>query len=288
MVVARSDVEFESGGAALRGWLYSGVGEGDRPGVVVAHGMTAVKEMYLDRYAEVFAAAGITTLVYDHFGFGASDGEPRQSPSAEVQLQGYRDAVGWLASRSGVDAGRIGVWGSSYSGGHAITLAAEELPIACAVAQVPHLGEEGAPVPAGGIEAIGRALASGDPLATIPATTPDHDGVGLMFADGAHAWFAAVAADRAPSWRNEVLVAGLVASGDNVPLRHLAGARVPLRLVLAPADALTPPGSALAAAPGLDLVDVVEIPGGHFDAYQASFAASSEAALAWFRRHLDP
>lgn len=288
MSATRRDVEFESQGVTLRGWLYPGAGDGDRPGVVMAHGMTAVKEMFLDRYAEVFASAGITTLVYDHLGFGASDGEPRQSPSVAVQLQGYRDAIGWLAARDGVDAARIGAWGSSYSGGHVITLAAEDLPIACAVAQVPRLGEGDAPVPTGGIEAIGRALASGDPLATIPATTPEPDGEGLMYADGAHAWFAAVAAERAPSWRNEVLVAGLVASGGDVPVRHLAGARVPVRLVLAPGDALTPAGPALALAPGLDLVDVVEVPGGHFDAYQASFAQTSDAACAWFRRHLQP
>jgi len=34
----------------------------------MAHGFSAVKEMYLDRYAEAFAAAGIATLVFDRRG----------------------------------------------------------------------------------------------------------------------------------------------------------------------------------------------------------------------------
>ena len=87
----------------------------------MAHGFTAVREMFLDLYAEAFAAAGFTTLVYDHFGFGASDGESRQSPLPSLQLQGYRDAVDWLGGQASVDPDRMGIWGSSYSppGDHA-------------------------------------------------------------------------------------------------------------------------------------------------------------------------
>lgn len=112
----RLDVEFTSHGATLRGWLYPATGDAPRPGIVMAHGLTAVREMFLDRYAEAFATAGFTTLAYDHFGFGASDGEPRQWPSPSVQLEGYRDAIRWLGSQPSVDADRIGIWGSSFSG----------------------------------------------------------------------------------------------------------------------------------------------------------------------------
>ena len=55
----RQDVEFDAEGVTLRGWLYVPDGAEDRaPAVVMAHGFSAVKEMYLDRFAEVFAAAG--------------------------------------------------------------------------------------------------------------------------------------------------------------------------------------------------------------------------------------
>ncbi len=280
----RHDVELTSHGATLRGWLYPAAGGGPGPGIVMAHGLSAVREMFLDRYAEAFAAAGCTVLVYDHFGFGASDGEPRQWPAPSVQLEGYRDAVAWLATQSTVDAGRIGLWGSSFSGGEVIILAAEDLPIAAAVAQVPALAEGGPGLPAGALAAITGALEQGRDDLVLPATTATPDGDGIMFEDDAHRWFTRVAAERAPTWRNELRVSGLLEPFR--PIDHLAGAKVPLLLIVAPDDGLTPPGPALAIAEAAPLVEVVEIPGDHFAAYESGFSASIEATVDFFGRHL--
>ena len=128
MRVTREDVTFSSHGATLQGWLYrpnrNHTERASRaPGVVMAHGFTAVREMFLDNYAAAFAAAGLVTLVYDHYGFGASAGEPRQYPAASIQLDGYRDAIAWLRTQPGVAAENIGIWGTSNSGGHVIVLA---------------------------------------------------------------------------------------------------------------------------------------------------------------------
>ncbi len=281
----RHDVEFTSHGATLRGWLYPATGDAPGPGVVMAHGLTAVREMFLDRYAEAFAAAGFTTLVYDHFGFGSSDGEPRQWPSPKVQLEGYRHAVAWLRTQASVDPHRIGIWGSSFSGGEVIILASEDLPIACAVAQVPAFAEGGAGLPTGALAAITEALEQGRDDLVLPATTPNPDGNGIMFEDGAHAWMRRVSAERAPTWRNEVRVSALLEPFR--PIDHLAHAKVPLLLLVAPADTITPPGPAMALAAATPLVEVVDIPGGHFDAYESSFTASVEPTVAFFHRHLD-
>ena len=289
MSVARQDVSFESLGAALRGWLYPSGATVPGPAVVMAHGLSAVKEMFLDDYAAVFADAGFTTLVYDHFGFGASDGEPRQSPSAGVQLQGYRDALAWLAGHELVDRDRIGLWGSSYSGGHVIVLAAEELPIACAVAQVPHLGPGGPELPSGALSALVRALEAGESGgadATFPAVSATADGEGVMYEDDAYEWFTRTAATRAPAWRNELRIAAFVESAAHVPLDRLGEARVPLLLVVAADDGLTPPGPAVPVAAQASNVELVELPGDHFAVYESGFDASSALALDWFRRHL--
>ena len=80
--MSRTDVEFNAEGTTLRGWLYHPDGAEETtpvPGIVMAHGFSAVKEMYLDSFAEVFAAAGLAALVFDNRNFGASDGEPRHS-----------------------------------------------------------------------------------------------------------------------------------------------------------------------------------------------------------------
>ena len=78
--MTRRDIEFDAEGVILRGWFYaaSGADQHPAPTVVLAHGFSAVKEMYLDQFADVFAAAGLNALVFDHRNFGASDGEPRQ------------------------------------------------------------------------------------------------------------------------------------------------------------------------------------------------------------------
>jgi fermentation-respiration switch protein FrsA (DUF1100 family) len=93
-----------------------------------------------------------------------------------------------------------------------------------------------------------------------------------------------VAGERAPGWRDQVRV-GALADGVR-PIDHLRRVRIPLLLVVAPLDKLTPPGPALALATELPLVEIAELGGGHFDAYEAEFAASSQAAVAWFRRFL--
>ena len=75
----RQDVAFNAEGTTLRGWFYTpDSGAKPSPTIVMAHGFSAVKEMYLDSYAEVFAQAGLAVLVFDNRNFGASDGEPRQ------------------------------------------------------------------------------------------------------------------------------------------------------------------------------------------------------------------
>ncbi|HKN89763.1 MAG TPA: alpha/beta fold hydrolase, partial [Acidimicrobiia bacterium] len=114
----RTDVEFNAEGTTLRGWLYRPEGDGPVPGVVMAHGFSAVKEMYLDSFAEVFAGAGLAALVFDNRNFGGSDGEPRYEIDPWAQVRDYRHAITYLQSMPGIDRDRIGVWGSSYSGGH--------------------------------------------------------------------------------------------------------------------------------------------------------------------------
>src|SRR3954471_21549110 len=109
----RHDVEFDAEGVTLRAWLYLPDGAtGPVPAIVMAHGFSAVKEMYLDAYAEVFAGAGLNALVFDNRNFGASDGEPRQEIDPWAQVRDYRHAITYTGTLSESDD-RIGVWGSS-------------------------------------------------------------------------------------------------------------------------------------------------------------------------------
>src|SRR5215510_14076465 len=135
----RKDIAFKTeDGMTLRGWLYlPDRAAGPVPTVVMAHGFSAVKEMYLDKFAEVFAAGGLGALVFDNRNFGASDGEPRQHIDPWQQVGDYRDAITFAETLPEVDRNGIGVWGSSYSGGHVLVIGAIDRRVKCVVSQVP-------------------------------------------------------------------------------------------------------------------------------------------------------
>lgn len=76
----RQDITFTSQGLRCSGWLYvpnDPPVEQKMPGIVMAHGYSGVKEMYLSNFAERFVGAGFITLVFDYRYCGGSEGEPR-------------------------------------------------------------------------------------------------------------------------------------------------------------------------------------------------------------------
>jgi len=133
----RKDIEINAEGTLLRGWLYTPENRGKAPAIVMAHGFSAVKEMYLDRFAEHFRAAGMAVVVFDNRNFGASGGEPRQEIDPWAQVRDYRHAITWARAQGTIDPERIGVWGSSYSGGHVLVVGAIDRRVKCVVSQVP-------------------------------------------------------------------------------------------------------------------------------------------------------
>jgi cephalosporin-C deacetylase-like acetyl esterase len=135
----RKDIEFKAeDGTVLRGWHYvPDARKGRVPTIVMAHGFSALKENYLDKYAEMFATSGLGALVFDNRNFGASDGQPRYEIDPWQQVRDYRDAITFASGLPEVDEERFGVWGSSYSGAHVIVLGAIDRRIKCVASQVP-------------------------------------------------------------------------------------------------------------------------------------------------------
>ena len=133
----RINVEFPSCGVLLRGMLLLPAAlEGKLPAIVMAPGMSGVKEGSIFRYAEFFARGGFAVLAYDNINFGDSQGEPRQEADPLLQRRGYRDAITFVSLRPEVDRTRIGVWGTSYSGGHVLEVAAHDRRVKCVVSQI--------------------------------------------------------------------------------------------------------------------------------------------------------
>src|SRR5580693_4036822 len=120
----RADVWFNSGSDRISAWLYRPTGNGDAPLLVMGHGLGAVRTMRLDAYAERFSAAGYACLVFDYRNFGDSEGQPRQVLDIDLQLADWAAAVAYARTLDGIDPDRIGLWGTSFAGGHVITTAA--------------------------------------------------------------------------------------------------------------------------------------------------------------------
>jgi uncharacterized protein len=130
-------------GVALAGelWLPEGASAASPgPGLVMSHGFSATRAMALPRFAEAFAAAGVAVCLYDHRNLGDSGGEPRQAIDPWRQTLDMATVLTWLAERPEVDADRLGVWGSSFSGGEAIALGATDPRVRAVVANAPFAG----------------------------------------------------------------------------------------------------------------------------------------------------
>ena len=133
----RHDVRFTSGDAECAAWLYLPAGVVAPPVVILGHGLGATREMRLDAFAERFAQAGIAAFAFTYRHFGDSGGQPRQLLSIKRQLADWDAAIHHVKGRIDVDATRLAVWGSSFGGGHAITVASRHPELLAAVSQCP-------------------------------------------------------------------------------------------------------------------------------------------------------
>ena len=133
------DVRIPCHGEQLAAYVYRpDTTQGDAPCVVMASGFSGTRDDGLPGYAEAFRDAGFVVVLFDYRHFGASTGEPRQLINIARQLDDYRAVIGWARDLDGVDPERIVLWGSSFSGGHVLTLAADDARIAAVIAQGPY------------------------------------------------------------------------------------------------------------------------------------------------------
>ena len=295
----RSDVEFDAEGVTLRGWHYVPDGAGGPvPTIVMAHGFSAVKEMYLDRFAEAFAAAGLGAIVFDHRNFGASDGEPRQEIDPWEQLRDYRHAITFATTLAEVDGERIGVWGSSYSGGHVLVVGAIDRRVKCVACQVPLIsGHRNARriVRSDFIAAVGAMFDedranryNGGAPAMIPVVDEDPLAPSALPTPDSYQWFTETGRTRAPSWRNEVTLRSVEMFWEYEPGAYIQWVSpTPLLIVVAARDHLTVSDLAIEAYErALQPKRLVVLPGAHFDAYTDAFDDAASAARDWFVEHL--
>jgi fermentation-respiration switch protein FrsA (DUF1100 family) len=289
-------VEFPSCGAVLRGVLLLPRTERPLPAIAMAPGMSGVKEGSIMKYAEFFARGGFAVLAYDNINFGASGGEPRQEVDPILQRRGYRGAITFLTLRPEIDPGRIGVFGTSYSGGHVPEIAAHDRRVKCVVSQIPAIS---------GFEAFRRSVRPDARAAFLATQDQDREG---RFRGVAPAMVKAVSDDPtelcampgkaafdyfmeqariAPSWKNELTLRSfdLYRAVSNASFTPWISP-MPLLMIIALGDELAPDLSLDAYQQAKEPKKLVLLPGNHFSPYSDEFSLTGHEARDWFTRHL--
>ena len=295
-------MSFPSHGETCAAWHL--VGEDDafegpkgRPCVVMAHGIGGTRDSSLLPFAEAFAEAGLDALVFDYRCFGDSTGEPRQLGSPSRHREDYAAAVDFARDLDGVDPERIVLWGTSWSGGHVVYIAADDPRIAAIVCQAPDLdgvrtlreisryaswGHLARVTWEGVKDVVGAAR--GRPPNMIPVVAPPGH-VAAMASEDAEPGYHSIAG---PTWRNEISARVLLAENLNRPINRIEQVVCPILVQIADRDSIAPPPGARAAAwRAKGKVEVREYPCLHFDIYQGEWRHRSIAdQLHFLTRHL--
>jgi fermentation-respiration switch protein FrsA (DUF1100 family) len=293
--LVREDVRFRSVDADCAGWLYRPEDPaGDVPCVVLAHGFGGVKEARLDAYAERFAAAGFAALVFDYRHFGDSGGEPRLLIDIGEQHDDWRTAIDYARSLDGIDGRRVAVWGTSFSGGHVITLAADGGDFAAVIAQLPYTDGIATLRSAGLADNIRMSRAAiadvvgslfGDPPRLMPVVAPPGNLAAMNSPDAEPGYLALFPPGYA--WPNRFIPRATIPLPRYRPVARAHKVQAPLLVQVMSADVVTPPSPARRVAERAPRGELVEYEGGHFDVYVGEpFERAVADQVAFLERHL--
>ncbi|KQX74529.1 alpha/beta hydrolase [Aeromicrobium sp. Root472D3] len=248
------------------------------PVVVMAHGFGSVRALRLYAYAERFAAAGYVVVVFDYRGFGDSEGEPRQVLSIRRQHEDWRAALAYARALDDVDPRKVVAWGTSFAGGHVISLAGQGEPLAAIVAQVPHVSGPAA-VRSTGLKAalkvsvLGVVDLVGSWLGRAPMlvdSVNDPGRVGMMTSPDARPGMLALIRESGLTdgdYPQTVAARIALSIGTYSPKRWAARIQCPALVQIVTHDTITPRPVAEAAAAKIPRSTVKVYEGGHFDPY---------------------
>lgn len=294
----KTDVRFPvEGDLELHAWLFTPEGTGPFPAITMAHGFAGAKYHGIEVFAEAFASAGFVVLLHDHRGFGDSDGTPRQDVNPWQQITDWRRAISFLEEQPQVDPERIGIWGSSFAGGHAIVLGATDRRLKAVVAQAPTISgfENGLRrVPPESVAALEarfaddeRAQLHGAPPAMHTIVSADPATAAAYHSPDAVAFYLQPMPEG--KWENKATIRSTRWARMYEPGIWVERVSpTPLLMVVARNDVVAVTDLALKAYErALEPKRLVMIHGGHFDPYVKEFATASTAAVSWFQEHMN-
>ncbi|HGM5456824.1 TPA: alpha/beta hydrolase [Serratia marcescens] len=275
--------------------LYVPTGRGPFPAITMAHGYGGTFGHGLEKFAQKFVEKNFAVILHDHRGFGESEGEPRHDIDPWQQIKDWRRVITYLESREEVDEKRIGIWGTSYAGGHAIVLGATDRRLRCVVSQVPTISgyEQGLrrvnPDRTSDFDAMlardERAQLKGQ-IGYQPLVSSDPY-IAASYHDPEAVAFYQQPLTRS-NWENKVTIRSTRLARMYEPGHWVSRVSpTPLLMLVAQQDKLTLTDLELAAYEDAhEPKKLVFIKGGHFAPYLDQFEVSSSEAIHWFIHNL--
>jgi choline dehydrogenase len=294
------EIVFASGGVPCAAWHLPArsramITAKGRPCVVMGNGFGGTRDSGLIAFAGPFAAAGCDVLIFDYRGFGASGGTPRQDVAFGRQRRDYHAAIAAARALPRVDPERIVLWGTSYSAGHVVAVAAKDQRIAAVISMNPALD---------GLVALKSIAEYAGPMALVKATghglkdasralrrRPGHH-VPIVGPPGSSALMSAPGAEEAylalsgPTWRNEVLARTALEAAQNRPARKAGRVTCPWLVQVGTRDMIAPPDVQRSAAAKAPRAEIRDYPLDHFGFYAgAGFQRAVTDQVTFLRRH---
>jgi pimeloyl-ACP methyl ester carboxylesterase len=284
-------IEFDSDGETCVGTLYLPDRPENPPVVVMAPGLGFWRTFALPAVAERFAEAGYAAFTFDFRHHGDSEGEPRGLVTPSKQIDDYEAAIEAMGRAEDVDSNRLVVWGHSLSGGHVLSVAAENFRVAGVIATNPFV--DGRSQSRGMIrqpkrllkslgvgvrDALGYRLGLGTDVRIVD----DEDGFAVITAPGAkRAVFDLV--DRHADWQNQIPARILLSLPRYRPITGVEEIRCPTLVIGGRDDQVVSAEKASTAADGIADSTYLELPVDHMSVFSEDFETVIGHQLAFLR-----
>jgi fermentation-respiration switch protein FrsA (DUF1100 family) len=255
----------------------------------MTHGFSALKEHYLDKFASRFVESGMFVLVYDNRNFGDSGGHQRSEVDPNAQILDMRNAITYVQALDLVNPKKIGLWGTSFSGGIVLVVAATDKRVACVVSQVPfvcgHHKYLRTKKPDKWEEikikysTDREAILHGAAPQMLNVVTDNPEKPAIMASSSAYDFFTSV-----KKWENKVTLRSIENSGEFEPITYIDNITpIPVLFIVANNDTVNATDLAMKAySKALEPKKLVTIEGDHFSPYNSQFNVCVLSAMEWY------
>jgi len=263
------------------------------PTILMGHGFATLWQFGTAGFIKAFTDAGFAVMTFDYRHFGASTGEPRQLLDIPTQLEDWHAMLDFMHTDGRIDRGRIGIWGSSLGGGHALSLAARRDEVKAVVTQVPHCAARMLKHDIGVQQKLAAALhialdAIKKSLGLAPhyvAVAKNRGFSALPFPGWGDAYQALV--PTGAHWRNGIPARSLMGAMEYNPIDVASNIICPTLFIYGSKDAGIPVDSVEATIARIRGAESYCFNGDHFDVYQGPVHDEIVAReVAFFERHL--